>query len=287
VPPEDYPQLAAELQARMPRMAAGQRRIAQLVLSDPEATAFRSIGETARAAQVHESSLVRFATGLGLSGYPALVRLCRQRLADQAHLVRRFERAEEVGEQDLLATVAEHDRDNIARSVATLDRAAWDRVVTLLATAPAVHILGLRKCFTVAYLLAYLLRMVRRGIGQLGTPAGLPVDELRDLASGEVFVAVSIHRYTADTVRALAHAKRSGLATVALTDNPASPLVPHADVVLYLAADGVTVFRSLTAFVSVAQGLATAVAVRSGTSSRDQLDRDERLLAEFGVYQED
>jgi DNA-binding MurR/RpiR family transcriptional regulator len=284
VPPQDYPQLRAELQARLPGLAVGQRRIAHLLLAEPEATALRSIGETARAAQVHESSVVRFATGLGLSGYPALVRLCREQLAGQAQLVRRFEQAAEVGESDLLAAVAQHDQANLVRSLAGIDRAAWERAVELLAEAPRVHILGLRKCFTVGYLLAYLLRMVRDRVEEAGSPAGLLVDRLRDLAEGEVFLAVSIHRYTAVTVHALAKAKRAGLHTIAITDDPGSPLVPHADVVLYLAADGVTVFRSLTAFVSVAQGLATAVALRSGARSREQLRRDEELLADFDVY---
>ena len=287
MPPEDYPQLRAELQARLPTMAAGQRRIAQLLLAEPEATAFRSISETARAAQVHESSLVRFATALGLPGYPALVKLCRQQLADQAHLVRRFERAAEVGEADLLAAMAEHEQGNIARSFATIDPATWDRAVELLATAPGVHILGLRKCFSVAFLASYLLRMVRRGVYQTGAPAGLLVDDLRELTAGEVFLAVSIDRYTADTVRALAHAKRCGLHTIVLTDSPASPLAPHADLVLYLEAEGVTVFRSVTAFVSVVQGLATAVALRTGARSREKLNRDEQLLEDFGVYHVD
>lgn len=286
-PPDDYAELRAELQHRLPTMAAGQRRIAQLLLSEPEETALRSIGETARAAGVHESSLVRFATSLGLPGYPALVRLCRRQLAERANLVRRFETAERVGERDLLAEVAEHDQRAIANTFATIDRSGWDRVVALLAEAPRVHILGLRKCFTVAYLLTYLLRMVRGEVRQIGAPAGQLADELRDLAAGDVFLAVSIHRYTADTVRALAHARRAGLTTVALTDSPASPLVQHADVALYLEAGGVTVFRSLTAFVSAAQGLATAVALRAGTRSRAELARDEELLTNFQVYLDD
>jgi len=53
----------------MPALAAGQRRIARVLLADPEATAFRSIGETAKIAEVHESSLVRFAASLACPAY--------------------------------------------------------------------------------------------------------------------------------------------------------------------------------------------------------------------------
>jgi DNA-binding MurR/RpiR family transcriptional regulator len=288
VPPRNYSELRAELQARMPTLAAGQRRIARVLLADPEATAFRSIGETAKVADVHESSLVRFAAALGLSGYPALVRLCREQLAEQAQLVRRFEQAAELtGVEALLGSVVEHDRQNIARTFARLDETTWDAAVAMLTEAPRVHVIGLRKCFSVAYLLAYLLRMVRPGVAQLTPSAGMLADDLRDLEPGHVFVALSIHRYTGDTVRAIAAAKRRGLRTLALTDNPASPLVPHADLTCYVETGGVTLFRSLSAFVSLAQALATAVALRSGTTTRSELLQDEQLLDRFDVYVEE
>jgi DNA-binding MurR/RpiR family transcriptional regulator len=285
VPPRNYPELRAQLQERMPTFAAGQRRIARVLLADPEATAFRSIGETAKVAEVHESSLVRFATSLGLAGYPALVKLCRQQLAEQAQLVRRFEQAAELTEtEELLGAVVEHDQQNIARTFARLDQGTWRDAVDLLTEARRVHVIGLRKCFSVAYLLAYLLRMVRPEVHQFAPTAGMIGDDLRDLGEGDVFVALSIHRYTADTVRAIAEAKRRGLRTIALTDNPASPLVPHADVTCYVETGGVTVLRSLSAFVSLAQALATGVALRNGTSTRSELLMDEQLLDAFDVY---
>jgi DNA-binding MurR/RpiR family transcriptional regulator len=269
----------------MPGLAAGQRRIARVLLADPEATAFRSIGETAKIAEVHESSLVRFAAALGLPGYPALVKLCRQQLAEQAQLVRRFEQVAELTKtEELLGAVVEHDQQNIARTFARLDQANWAAAVDMLTDAKHVHIIGLRKCFTVAYLLTYLLHMVRPGVRQITPSAGTIVDDLRDLESGDVFVAMSIHRYTADTVRALAEAKARGLRTIALTDNPASPLVPYADVTCYVETGGVTVLRSLSAFVSLVQVLSTSVALRYGTDAVPQLQLDEHLLSAFDVY---
>lgn len=283
--PASYEELRALLQHRLPDLAAGQQRIARLLLSDPEGCAFRTIGETARAAEIHESSVVRFAASLGLDGYPGLISLCRQQLSDQAHLVRRFEEASQyAAADDLLATVAANDERNLARTYARIDEATWGRAVDLLADAPVVHVIGLRKCFSVAYLLTYLLHLVRRSVRQLTSASGLLVDELRDLTPGELFVAIAIHPYTADTVRALAHARRQGLNTIVLTDNPASPLVAHADVVFYVETSGVTILRSLTAFASVVQALATAVAIRLGTRSRSELLLDEELHAAFRVF---
>jgi DNA-binding MurR/RpiR family transcriptional regulator len=266
-------------------MAPGRQRIATIILNDPEGSAFRTIGETAQASGVHESSVVRFATSLGLPGYPALVELCRQQLTAQVQLIRRFDRARaQPSTEGFLAAISSYDRQNLTRTLAAVDGDSWDEAVQLLADASAVHTLGLRKCFAVAYLLSYLLRLVRHDVHQLSPPAGLFVDELRELRTGDVFVAVSIHRYTADTVDAFAYAKEHGLRTIALTDSPASPLVPNADIVFYVETTGVTILRSLTAFTSLVQALATAVAIRLGARSRSELLVDEQLLDRFGVY---
>ena len=271
-----------------PRLAPGQQRLANIVLSDPESCAFWTVSDIARAAEVHESSAVRFATSLGLSGYPALVALCRQQLTEQAQLLRRFERAKELGDADnLLAAAATDDQRNVERTLARIDATTWDRAVELLADAPAVHVLGMRKVFSVAHLLSYLLHLVRRNVVQINPTPGMLVDELRDIEAGDAFVAISIHRYTADTVRALEYAKERGLSTMALTDNAASPLVAHADPALYVETSGAMLLRSTTAFTAVVQALATAVAVRLGTNSRDELLQDERLLDLFDIYRED
>lgn len=283
--PISYGELRTRLQALRSKLAPGQQRIAEILLSDPEGCAFWTVSDMARAAGVHESSVVRFATLLGLSGYPALVELCQRQLTEQAQLVRRFEQVKELGKSDdLLAAAAGHDQRNIERTLARIDREAWETAAQLLADAPAVHVFGARKCLSIAHLLTYLLHLVRRNVTQLSPTGGMLVDDLRDIAEGDGFVAVSIHRYTTDTVRALEYAKRRGLSTIALTDNAASPLVPHADVVIFVETGGVMLLRSVTAFTTVVQALATAIAVRLGTNTREQLLLDEHLLDVFGVY---
>lgn len=284
-PPEDYGVLRAVLHARLPRLAPGQARIARLVLRDPEGTAWRTIRETAELAEVHPSSLVRFAATLGLAGWPQLVALCRQHLAEEARLVNRFARAEaHAGSGDLLRTAADQDRDNLERTFTRIPREQWEATVRLLAEAPHVHVMGLRKCLPVAQLLAYLLGLVRPGVHLVAPVTGMLVDELRALRRDDVFVAVSIRRYTAETVAALEHARREGLRTVALTDDAASPLARTADTTYLVDTDGLTVLRSVSAFVSLVQALATAVATHRGTRTREELLTDERLLDEFSVY---
>lgn len=285
MPPKTYDEFRVELQTRLESLAAGQRRIAELILGDPEGTAFRTIDETAKLAQVHKSSLVRFATKLGFSGFPALVKLCREHLAAQAQLIQRFELAQlHGGSSDLFGAVIRHDQQNLARTFARIDRLEWDNMIRLIAEAPRVHVMGARKCLPVAQLLHYLLHQLRPGVRLVSpTPGGL-VDELRDMAPSDAFVALSIRRYASDTVRAIQYARTQGLRTIALTDDPASPLIPHADMTFYVETGGVTIFRSVAAFISLVQAMSTAVAIHTGTPSRDELLLNEELFKSFQIY---
>ncbi len=75
-----------------------------------------------------------------------------------------------------------------------------------------------------------------------------------------------------------------GLRTVAFTDSATSPLARIADTTFLVECEGVTILRSISGFIVLAQALATAVAVHGGKRSRDELLSDEKLLEQFEVY---
>lgn len=285
--PSDYKELEELLRARFEDFTPQQRRVAQRLLSDPEGCAFQTITQLAESADVNESTVVRFAASIDLGGYPDLARLCQQRLRDKAQLVERFnalDHLETVEGGSLLARVAAYDRANIARTFANVDEDVYKRAVATLSQARRVLVVGHRKSFAPATLLAYLLGMVRDEVHQLGGGHGSLPDALRRVGPGDVVVALSIHRYVRETLLAFDVARRQGATTVALTDNPSSPLVEHADHVFYVEVAGVAILRSMTAVVSLVQALASAVATELGADTRASLLLEEELLEEFGVY---
>jgi DNA-binding MurR/RpiR family transcriptional regulator len=284
--PGTFDELVARLQERLGRLTPSHRLLAERVMADPEGVAFMTISDLASAVGVNEATVVRFATALGLPGYPGLTRLCRERLREQAQLLRRYDNLEQLNVEgsDLLDRAAAQDRANVARTFARIDRAEWDAAVTALAKAPRVHVMGLRKCHAPAYLLGYLLRMLREEVEVVAGSAGTLTDELRRVREGDCFVAVSIHRYAVETVRAFEWARTRGARCIALTDNPGSPLAPLADHAFFIDASGPSVLRSMTAFTSLVQALAAGVAQAGGQQVRSALLQEEELLEGFGVY---
>lgn len=286
--PETFVELLTELRARRETLSPAHRKLAERVMADPEAVAFMTVSELAAATGVNEATVVRFASVLGLKGYPGLTRLCREWLRDQAQLLRRFDNLERLSEEGgVLPRALAYDHANIARTFARVDDQVWQSTVRQLATGPRVHVMGLRKCHAPAYLLAYLLGMLREDVSLITAATGALTDDLRAVRAGDCFVAISIHRYTADTVRAARWAHSAGAHVVALTDNHASPLVASAHDVFYVDASAATVLRSVTGFVALIQALVAEVAQHNGQEARAALLQEEELLRDFHVYAEE
>ncbi|MDJ0361925.1 MurR/RpiR family transcriptional regulator [Rhodococcus sp. H29-C3] len=284
--PETFPELLTQIRARFDTLSPSHKLLAERVMADPETVAFMTISELASAVGVNEATVVRFSSGLGLKGYPGLTKLCRERLQEQAQMLRRFDRLEQMGDSaaEMIKRTVELDQSNISRTFARIDDATWDSAVAQLAGAARVHVMGMRKTHGPAYLLGYLLRLLREDVEIITASLGGLTDEMRRVRPGDCFVAVSIHRYSTATVRAAEWAHQCGAHVIAMTDNPSSPLAKWADDVFYLDASSTSVLRSMTAFTSLSQALANGVAQIKGHSVRDTLLLEERLLQDFGVY---
>lgn len=284
--PESFDELVTTIRARHETLTPSQRKLAVRVMADPEAVAFMTVSELAAATGVNEATVVRFATVLGLKGFPGLTRLCQERLQEQAQLLRRFDNLQSVDHDGggLIEQTVALDQANIARTFARIDERTWSSAVDRLAHAPRVHVMGLRKAHAPAYLLGYLLGMLRENVATIVASAGSLTDDLRKVRPDDCFVAMSIHRYTADTVRAAEWARQSGAHVIACTDNPGSPLVGSANDVFYVDASSASVLRSMTAFTSLVQAMSGGVAGELGHHARETLLEEEKLLSGFGVY---
>jgi DNA-binding MurR/RpiR family transcriptional regulator len=279
-PPDSFAALTTRIHEHSPHLTPAYRALAGRVLEDPEGVAFMSVGDFAELTGVNMSTVSRFAKFLGLSGYPALRQLCEDHLRAQT-LVHRLNAVADA-EPELWQRSARFDEENIARTFARLGPGDIGKAAQSISDARAVHVLGLRKSHSAAYLLWFLLQLVRDDVRLFTT--GALVEQVRDIRPDDALITFGLHRYSRYTVLAAQYAHEQGAATVALTDNAASPLVPVADHLFLVDTAGPGVLRSMTAFVSLAQALASTVAAQSGAASRDALTTEESLLERFGVY---
>jgi DNA-binding MurR/RpiR family transcriptional regulator len=284
--PSSFEDLLGTLRDRFDSLSPAHKKLADRVRADPEGIAFMTGSELAGAVGVNEATVARFATTVGLHGYPGLTKLCRERLQDQAQLLRRYDDLEQVvaeGGSVTERTVA-FDQANIARTFSRIDEATWNSAVEHLANCPAVHVMGLRSCHAPAFLMGYLLGLIRESVWTVGACAGMLTDDLRHVRPGDCFVSMSLHRYSADTVRAAQWAHDGGAHVVTMTDNASSPLATSADDAFFVDTLGTSVLNSMTAFTSLVQAITSGVAQIHGSDVRAALLAEEKMLQEFAVY---
>jgi DNA-binding MurR/RpiR family transcriptional regulator len=224
------------LREALPRLRNASRRVAELILADPERAAQSSITRLAAAAETTPATVTRLATGLGFEGFPALraAIAVENGRAAQSGWERDIGTAiqPEDGADQVLNVLAGVEVQALRNSLTSVDRDAAVRLAEAIAAASRVHIysdwgdsISARELY---------LRLLRIGVPVWyceGSNSARAITPLLD--TGDVVLAVS--RSGADPLgRAFltAGAERGAL-TAVITGEPDSDIAGCSDVVLY------------------------------------------------------
>ena len=224
--------VTARIAAVRNSLQPSERRVADLIVDEPDAVIELTAQQIADRVGVGRSSVVRACQTFGYRGYPQL----------------RVALAAERGSR----TVAPSAQDGALGGIrSAIDRIADDlRAVTSLLEADAVSeaveaVVGARRLLVVASGLsapvatdlAMRLTAVGRPAETLGDPIGQQI-AARHLAAADVCVVISGSGANEASLRAAAAARAAGARVIALTSFSASPLTERADLSLVLASGG-------------------------------------------------
>jgi DNA-binding MurR/RpiR family transcriptional regulator len=254
-----------------------QKRIAEVIVEDPEFVAFATVDKVAGRLGVSPSTVVRFAYRIGLNGYQDLQDRVRQVVRSQMRSrIVDGESASELtahlGDTAIGRSLA-HDAENLSRTIVNLNLADLDRAVTLLSGARRVFVVGTLTSYSVAFFLALALDRIR-GDAYLMTGDERSAATIRSVEPTDVVVAITFPPYASSTLRAASAARARGATLIGITDTPISPVGQRVDVVLPALVSGITLQNSLVAATAVANALVNGVIARS----EGALDRYREVL---------
>jgi DNA-binding MurR/RpiR family transcriptional regulator len=236
---------------------------------------------------VSESTVTRAAQALGFAGYPDLQARLRQRFVDGVP-----ERVEaslaDLGDTPEAAAIRVmlEDAESVRATAEDLDPATLTAVVDLLAGARRVYVFGARGSFGLALILAIGLRLLLPDARLLNQTGGDLPDQLLDMSSEDVLVAISFRRVDRATVDVLKQAARVGAATVGIGDHLSSPVARMARRMLVARLGPLRLMPSYAVGASLINAVATAVSIRRRGHSAPHLRAAEQLWDEFGTYAE-
>jgi DNA-binding MurR/RpiR family transcriptional regulator len=274
--PESFDLLRAAISARHDGLSKRLKVIAEYALRHPNDMALETIAVIAERARVQPSSLIRFAKAFGYDGFSDMQQVFRSRFLDRTPSYHDRIEALTAGAGKLDGTGAAlhafteagiqalHDLD----SPANAER--LDAAVRALAAADTIHLLAQRRSYPIAAYLQYALSHLDRRTHILDGVGGMLFEQARAVRRGDVLVAVSYRDYAPDVVEIVRTAHADGVAIVAITDGPLSPLLPLSGVCFEIEEAHVQTFRSLTATMCLALTLVVSLGqhLKTRTGSR-------------------
>ncbi len=263
-------------------LTPAERKVAGIVLSDPEAVAFGTVADVARRAGASGATVVRLAAKLGYDGFPGLQSAVREEMTRRLRPA--AERIRRPGPGDALSRTLAVEANNLTATLEAVDGADLTRAVRLL-TRPRGRVLVLSgdASHGIALIFATELSMLRPGVEHV---AGSPVQVARVMAGtgpGDVVVVLDLARYDRWVLEAAGRAAAGGAAVLALTDDRLSPLAGTAALAFTVAATGAGPFDSHVGMLALVNALVAGVADRLRRSATERLDRLESAWTEAGA----
>ncbi|MGN7967513.1 MurR/RpiR family transcriptional regulator [Microbacterium sp. 22179] len=232
---------------RLSVLTPTERKIASHVLADPQSAVDNSITQLALAVGTSVASIARFTQSLGFSGYPDLRLALATELDRTASERERFQVSESdvSRHDDALTTVrkiAFAEASAIERTARQIDIDVLETCVGAVRGARRIDIYGAASSGLAAQDLEQKLH--RAGlVAQARTDLHLALTGAALLDERDVAIAISHSGRTLEIVQSAEVAARAGATTIAITNNPRSPLARVCDLVLFTAVSEST-FRS-------------------------------------------
>jgi DNA-binding MurR/RpiR family transcriptional regulator len=259
-------------------LTLSQKRIAELIVEDPEFVAFATVEKLAARLAVSPSTIVRFAYRVGLSGYPDLQEKIRDIVRTQMRPSpngdgKQTLDASHLGEGTIAKSLV-HDSENLRATIARLSLRDLEHAVAILLRARWVYVVG---GFASEALAKYVTVQLGRMSGRVSTMSSdvNAAPTLLDITKDDVLLAFSFPPYAARTLQTVSAAKARGASVIAITDTPVAPVAHQVDVVLATNVSGIGMQNSLIAPMAVANALLNALTEQmpESTSRYDQIFR--------------
>ena len=228
--------VANRILLRRPEMSGAMAKIADYLLEYPQAPLKLSIGQLASKAGASAATVTRFCRLIGYQGYvPFRVSIA----TDFGRSTARESWKTDIGRAfgphdpaaDVLSTLINAHARTLRETAAAIDLPLMQKIAKRLATSSHVDIYGVGgSAFLAEEMQARLYRIGINAHVWSEVHAGLTSAAIQNVES--VAIGISNSGRTEETIQMLREAGRAGALTVAISNNPTSPLAENADLTI-------------------------------------------------------
>ena len=271
------------------RFSKGQKKLADYIRRDYDKAAFLTAARMGEVVGVSESTVVRFATALGYSGYPAFQKALEEMVRTRLNSIQRMEVTYgRITQGEILASVLQSDIEKIKLTMESIDHEAFELAVETILKARKVYVVGIRSCAPLASFLSFYLNLLCEDVTAVSTNSASEIfEQLLRIGEEDVIIGISFPRYSMRTLKAMEFANNRNAKIITLTDSIHSPINLYSSCNLIARSDMASIVDSLVAPLSVVNALVVALCMKKQKEVVDTLESMEKIWDEYQVYSSD
>lgn len=271
------------------KMSKSHKRIAEYIQENYDQAVFMTAARLGEALGISESTVVRFAYGLGYDGYPGFQRALEECVRGKLSSVQKMDaRYGKSSQSEILTSVINSDIEKLQDTIRNLDPDAFEAAVNTILEAETVYIMGLRSNEPLAGFLHFYLNMIRGNVVLLRTTnISETFEQMIRIHKKDCFIGISFPRYSMRTLKAMEFANDRNARVIAITDSIHSPMNLYSSCNLLARSDMVSIVDSLVAPLSLINALVVALCLKCPQEVKQNLENLEQTWNNYQVYLND
>lgn len=281
--------IITRINKRFAAMSKSHKAIAAFITDHYDQAVFMTAAKLGEELGISESTVVRFAAGLGYEGYPefqqALAEWVQSKLGKVQKMNVKYGKSTQ---SEILSAVLSSDIEKIQDTMQNLDPVAFEAAVDSILEAETIYIVGIRSCEPLADFLSFYLNMIRGNVQLLRTTSVSEMfEQMIRIGENDVMIGISFPRYSMRTLKAMEFANDRNAKVITITDSIHSPMNLYSSCNLLARSDMVSIVDSLVAPLSVINALVVALCLKRSDEVKKNLEMLEDAWNNYQVYLND
>lgn len=274
---------------KYPKMSKSHKAIATYIKEHYDHAVFMTAAKLGETLGISESTVVRFASGIGYEGYSEFQEALENWVKNKLNSVQRIgAKYGESSQSEVLNAVLNADIEKINDTIQNLDPIAFETAIQIILEAQNVYIVGIRSCEPLAEFLAFYLNMIRGNVIKLQTTSTSELfEQMIRVSEEDVVIGISFPRYSMRTLKAMEFANDRNAKVISITDNVHSPMCLYSSCNLFARSDMVSIVDSLVAPLSLINALVVSMCLKRPEEIKKNLETLENTWNNYQVYLND
>lgn len=277
--------LMERIDLEYPKLSKSQKMIANYIVEHYDKAAFMNASLLGESVNVSESTVVRFASALGYSGYPKLQNDLQEFIKTKLTTVQRLGLPNNhISQGTIISDVIKSDIENIQLTLNELNEEEFFEIGDVLKKAKKIYILGFRTTTILTDFLGFYLNLILENVTVVSYGISDIYEQLINVSSEDVVIGISFPRYSSITKQILEFTKEKGAQIIAITDSDLSPLIELSDYKLIARSNMISFVDSLVAPLSLMNALIVSLGMGEKEKITKTFEDLENIWERYEIY---